>query len=523
MHRIFSFIAVWLGVTGNVLLAQDLVWEDISRGNSNIQAVSVNPLDNRIIFAGFAGNLLKSDNAGQSWRSVLTIRSRMRNINVLVTDMVNYNVVYAVTDNGLYRSNNLGSRWERIFRGKNNLENQCTAVFNIAQTIFLGTKAGLFISRDFGKSWHRDNAGIGKNAVLNIDAALKQNTVIYLAAVNGIFKSKDNGRDWEKIFLTYSRETADDEPAEEEESSPEKISGIRFVKAGINNINLLYFSGAKGIYKSLDQGKSWERLNEYGLLNRDVKMLCLSENSQIFALSQSGVFSYEDSHWVEVSFGLAAGKLNYLALDNKSNIYVSGEKGIFKANPGNYPFFSRQSLAQEYLEYEPKIRDVQAAAIKYAEVSPEKISGWRRKAAKKALLPQVNVGLERNSADLWHWEGGSTTKPDDDILRRGRDTVDWDISLAWDFSDLIWNDAQAGIDVRSKLMVELRDDILDQVNKLYFERLRVKSELDNLALEDRNKRFEKQLKLEELTASLDSLTAGYYSEQLRQLAPKQQG
>ena len=71
-------------------------------------------------------------------------------------------------------------------------------------------------------------------------------------------------------------------------------------------------------------------------------------------------------------------------------------------------------------------------------------------------------------------------------------------------------------------MVELRNDILDQVNKLYFERLRVKSELENLALEDRDKRFQKQLKLEELAASLDSLTSGYYSEQLRKLVSKEQ-
>ena len=69
-------------------------------------------------------------------------------------------------------------------------------------------------------------------------------------------------------------------------------------------------------------------------------------------------------------------------------------------------------------------------------------------------------------------------------------------------------------------MVELRDDIMDQVNKLYFERLRVKSELDNLGIEDKNKRFDKQLRLEELTASLDSLTAGYYSEQLQLIMSK---
>jgi len=68
--------------------------------------------------------------------------------------------------------------------------------------------------------------------------------------------------------------------------------------------------------------------------------------------------------------------------------------------------------------------------------------------------------------------------------------------------------------------VELRNDILDEVNKLYFERLRVKSELDNLPIEDRKERLDKELKLEELTASLDALTGGYYSEQSRLIMSK---
>jgi len=61
-------------------------------------------------------------------------------------------------------------------------------------------------------------------------------------------------------------------------------------------------------------------------------------------------------------------------------------------------------------------------------------------------------------------------------------------------------------------MVQLRDDILDEVNKLYFERLRVKMELDNLSIEDRKKRMEKELRLDELTASLDAITGGYFSQ-----------
>ncbi|MFA6358081.1 MAG: hypothetical protein WCY09_05380 [Candidatus Omnitrophota bacterium] len=520
MSRTLSFIVAWLAVLVKLTLAQDLVWEDLGRDNLNIQVVLVNPLNARVIFAGVPGNILKSDNAGKMWRSVLALRNSKRNINVLAVDVCNPNIVYASTDNGLYRSDDLGSHWERIFRGTNDLENQCTALHVDPKAILVGTKSGLFISRDNARSWQKNEVGIGKNVIFNIDASPKSNTVIYLSAVNGIFRSKDTGVNWERIFIGYHRENINDELLTND-SVEEKASDIRFVKAGINNINLVYFATTKGIYKSLDQGQSWEKLGEYGLLNRDIKMLGLTESSQVFALSSSGVFTYQNSHWLEVSVGLAAGKFNYLVFDSKPNIYVAAEKGIFKSDLSKYDSFSRQSLLQEYLKYEPKIKDVQQAAIKYAEVDPEKIIGWRNRAAKKALLPQVNVGLDRNSTDLWHWEGGSTIKADDDTLRKGQDTVNWGVTLSWDFSDLIWTEAQTSIDVRSKLMVELRDDILDQVNKLYFERLRVKSELDNLAIEDRNKKFDKQLKLEELTASLDSLTAGYYSAQLRQLALKE--
>lgn len=454
MYRILvGSMVVWLGAVG-ILIAQDLNWEDISCGNHNVGSILINQADNKIIFTGIPGSILKSQDSGKSWRSVLSVRGATRNINVLVADTLNYNIVYAATDNGLYRSNNLGSRWERIFQGKNNLERQCTSIVSIKDALFLGTKAGLFISRDNGRSWNKEKGQIDSYAILNIDFVLKKNAIIYLAAVNGIFRSLDGGKSWGRIFLSYSRESNQIDSNNQDTNIPDKTSDIRYIKAGINDINLVYFSCAKGVYKSLDQGGNWEKLPEYGLLNRDVKVLCLLDNSQVLALSESGVFLYGDERWIEVSFGLAAGKLNYLALDNKCKIYVSAEKGIFNANVSNHKNFSSQIFLERYLKNEPKIKDVQDAAIKYAEVSPEKISQWRKKAQHKALLPQVSVGVDRNSTDLWHWEGGSTTRADDDTLRRGKDNIDWDVSLSWDLSNVIWNDAQTSIDVRSKLMVQ---------------------------------------------------------------------
>jgi len=160
---------------------------------------------------------------------------------------------------------------------------------------------------------------------------------------------------------------------------------------------------------------------------------------------------------------------------------------------------------------EPTIRDVQNAAIEYAEVNPAKIKEWRDSAAKKALLPNVSVGLDRYATDYWHWDSG--TNPD--TLQKGKDVVCWDVRMAWDLGDLIWSSDQTSIDTRSKLMVELRDDIMNEVTRTYFERRRLQINLAALPIQDLKLSIEKELRLQELTADIDALTGGYFSKQLK--------
>ncbi|MDD5348376.1 MAG: hypothetical protein PHT59_07170 [Candidatus Omnitrophica bacterium] len=159
---------------------------------------------------------------------------------------------------------------------------------------------------------------------------------------------------------------------------------------------------------------------------------------------------------------------------------------------------------------EPSIIQVQEAAIRYAEVQPQKIADWRRQAAKKAWLPEVSIGVNNDITDLWHWECGSTTRDGDDVLRQGKAPIEWDIGLTWDLGELVWNADQTSIDARSRLMVELRQDVLEQVTKYYFERLRLLLELEGPGTADK-KRKEKELRVRELAAHLDGLTGGFYS------------
>ncbi|MFA5411240.1 MAG: YCF48-related protein [Candidatus Omnitrophota bacterium] len=494
----------------------DIVWNDIGRENLDLRTVLIDPDNPEVIYSGSSNAVLKSEDGGESWRSIFTGRGTNKGVNFLLFALNGKNSLYAATGSGLYFSHNGGKNWSRIFKGRDYLENECTTIALLPAAIYLGTKAGLFVSRDKGRSWQRQEGEIGKAPILAITSNLSEPNFIYVACAGGVFKTKDAGQSWEKIFVAHSAEEKNDNDTENgaDEQEEATVSSIRYLAIEPDNPNHLYLASGRGVYYSQDRGLNWEPLSTFGLLNRDVKFLLISAESHVYAVTKSGVFAYKDERWQELSLGLATEDIRFLALDKENNLYAAGDKGLFKANLVYAQGSGRTDMLFLYSKDEPGINEVQQAAIKYAEVEPEKIKIWREKAAKSALLPKLSIGIDRNTTDLWHWESGSTTKPDDDTLVRGRDSLDWDVSLSWDLSELIWNEDQTAIDVRSKLMVQLRDDVLDEVTKLYFERIRLKMELDGLSIEDRKKRFEKELKLRELTAHLDALTGGYFSQQI---------
>ncbi|MGB2705644.1 MAG: hypothetical protein WBC74_02140 [Candidatus Omnitrophota bacterium] len=76
------------------------------------------------------------------------------------------------------------------------------------------------------------------------------------------------------------------------------------------------------------------------------------------------------------------------------------------------------------------------------------------------------------------------------------------------------SNSQTTIDIRSKLMVQLRDDIVDEVNRSYFERRRVQIELLTDPPSALPEILKKRLRIQELTATLDGLTGSRFSKAL---------
>ncbi|MCK9572339.1 MAG: hypothetical protein M0Q96_03575 [Candidatus Omnitrophica bacterium] len=496
--------------------AQEMDWEELGGDIFDVRCLFVFPDNKRNMLIGNQGNIFLSSDTGVSWSRKLSLRGKDKKINQILSTQNKKMIIYAATDCGLYASFDNALNWKRIFRGANHEESSSTAIALKGETILVGTKSGLYLSNDNGRNWEKETGELGRSEILNIDVFNGgKNSYIYAATVNGVFK-KHNQDNWEKIYSQNNRQdNADQQSQIVDTDQQSRYWGVRYIKSDPENDGLLYLATTRGIYKSLDAGNSWEAVAEYGLLQRDVKYLSISVSGQLFSVTNSGIFVFNQDRWLEQTSSLSAGTIHSLAIIEPDVLLIGADKGVFRS------IVSKKSIAyginsNEISAKEPKINQVQQAAIDYAEVSPEKIKNWRKQAAKKALLPELSVGVERNSTDLWHWETGSSTigQSGDDSLRRGRDSIDWDVTLRWDLGEIIWNDDQTNIDVRSKLMVELRDDILDQVNKLYFERLRVKMELGNLNIEDLKKRNEKELKLQELSASLDALTGGYFSRQI---------
>jgi hypothetical protein len=198
-----------------------------------------------------------------------------------------------------------------------------------------------------------------------------------------------------------------------------------------------------------------------------------------------------------------------LSKDKGGIIWVATGNGLYKstlksdsllAKVLGFPKKDEENILNIF-DHEPSIAEVQNKAIQYAEVHPEKIQTWRKQAKIKNLLPELSVDYDK------------TVNYDSGADRYYVGPYDWGLSLKWDLGDLIWNPSQTSIDVRSKLMVQLRDDIMNEITRTYFERRRLQIETYLSPPRDIKQILEKDLRIQELTADLDALTGGYFSAQ----------
>ena len=174
---------------------------------------------------------------------------------------------------------------------------------------------------------------------------------------------------------------------------------------------------------------------------------------------------------------------------------------------------------------EPTIIEVQQAAAAYAQIDEGTIEGWTTRANTAALLPDVRIEYRRNVDDDLQRDDDQDFEVDEagdlaltDVARDVRTDEDQENRLMirgdFELNELIWNPDILRISKETRDLVELREDVLTTVTSLYFERRRAQVQLLLNPPTDTVERLRRELELQELTASIDALTGGWFGEQL---------
>ncbi len=517
------WVAVLFGWEG--LASAEWVRLPVSPPEADIAFVTVHPRDSHLLYAATQRNVYFSKDFGAQWKRVMSIRGEENQVRFLAMDESDPNIIYIATDKGVQKSQDSGKHWKTIYRPAGT---KTKSVYWIAQDrtdagkLWLGTGHGLVkLAKDGGQSSRINSLG-----QLSVYSVWSSGTAeeIFLSTDRGIYRSADGlGERWERVLT-------------DRESRPENENGVSLSQFQIEEFstqalfsNFAYLASqdrlitasSKGLFESDGRGVEWKPASGGGLPEKKVNHLAISDET-FYAATDQGAFRWnrEKNILEDISDGLPSKEVRMLTYHRASgDLFAATKKGIFRYPKAEFkeivlavdvPKPGVRDILDRF-SHEPTILDIQQAAIRYAEVHPDKIKAWREAAMRKAWLPTLSLTADSNKDQNVDLDRGGTNDPDKFIIGPVEKSQDFHAGLSWNLGDLIWNDDQTSIDTRSKLMVELRDDILNEVTHFYFERRRLQVEMVMSPAKDLPLQVERQLRLDELTASIDALTDGYMS------------
>lgn len=448
----------------------------------------MSPFDSKSICVTSDNSLYKSQDGGREFKKIAVFKDE--EVKHIFFDSFLADTIYIATSRHLYR---LKESLEKLFTSSD--EELIFTALKHKGALYIGTGQGLFSASEDALIWRKIKSFRGF-AIYFLESFEDK---LYLATQRGAYLLKEDGK-IERLFVMREEEAIGEEGL---------ISNI--IRVDIFNKDCLWLGTNQGLFISEDQGINWRKLYISGIDNLFINCLTQTklETDVIYLSSTKGFFMVDlkQDKSKQLFEGLNSSYISWAEFTAEGRIYLATSKGLFK-NDYFSSSYSKGDL-EVVLEGEPSFREIQEASLFYNEVHPDKINKWRQGLKYRALFPEVSLDFDKTITTAL---GASY-----DRVQIG--PQDWGINLKWDVGDLLWNSYQDDVDTRARLNTQLRLDILDEINRVYFERVRLKRELskNNLTEEEL---FKKQLRLLELTAIIDGYTGGYFSKQIKEINAK---
>ena len=210
--------------------------------------------------------------------------------------------------------------------------------------------------------------------------------------------------------------------------------------------------------------------------------------------------------------------------------FVATERGLLVSNPG--PGASATAagsvadLPVDVLQErgDPPIEAVRRAALDYLDLGAPRLRAMRQGVERRGWFPTLALRLDRDrdvmrrdDSDEVFTSGALHSLSDrvDDRSTR----FETSLSFTWDLGDVLYHPESVDVSRETRELIELRDDVLDEIHHLYFERRRVLLELLTLPPGQPLEAARLRLRADELVAGIDAWTGGWFGRRAVRLAP----
>ncbi|MDP2311345.1 MAG: hypothetical protein Q8P41_00455 [Pseudomonadota bacterium] len=166
-------------------------------------------------------------------------------------------------------------------------------------------------------------------------------------------------------------------------------------------------------------------------------------------------------------------------------------------------------------EKEPDVRQVQEMVLEYSKTDPRYVNEWMSASRNAAWLPEVTVGYDYDNGYGYDYAYDVDTEGQLD----GSDVDnDHGVSLRakWRFDRLVMSSDRIRVISETQDIVKLRDKVLEEVTRLYFDRRRLQVDVLLSGGGDLKTQIKNEMRLQELTAQIDAYTGGRFSAGVNQ-------
>lgn len=223
----------------------------------------------------------------------------------------------------------------------------------------------------------------------------------------------------------------------------------------------------------------------------------------------------------------AASPVGYIAtnriLPQSASLLAATEWGLYEG----WPQFARVSPdvnrrpATASHAGDPGILAIQQEALRYQGLEPGYMRRLRQGVALRGWWPEVSFRLQSGFVrergidfDQAYLSGGKRRLQDRE--RADATDIDAQLMLSWDLGDVAFNPETVDLSREARQVISLRDDVLDQVNQLYYERQAILLTLAQSKDSDGTETSRLWLRAAELAAGLDGWTGGWFRRQLKE-------